>query len=106
REAALGQADGRTPPQDAGSLSRMPRGHSSRTAETASVQDIGPLESCLRSKDSRAVRRGAVGKVPQGNSPAAYSTARPVREGAVGVPRKRARPPTSITLPLNVAREF
>src|SRR5947209_17828256 len=33
REAALGQADGRTPPQDAGSLPSMPRGHSSRTAE-------------------------------------------------------------------------
>src|SRR6478672_5489765 len=72
------------------SLRTMPRGHSSRAAETASVPDIGPLESCLRSKDSRAVRRGAVGKVPQGNSLAAYSTARTVPGG--GEPPAREAP--------------
>ena len=40
REAALDQADGRAPPQDPGCLSRVSRGHSSRTTEAAPVQSI------------------------------------------------------------------
>ena len=40
RETALDQADGCTPPQDPGRLSKVPRGHSSRTTEAAPVQSI------------------------------------------------------------------
>src|SRR5262249_12181600 len=86
RKTVLGQADGSAPPQDAGGLPRVPRGHSSRPAKAARVQERGHWRAAVRSKDSCRVRGGAARKVPRGNSLAAYSTARPVREGAVGFP--------------------
>jgi hypothetical protein len=92
RLPALGQADGGASPQDAGRLPILPRGHSSRTAESAFDQNRSHWRAAVRSKDSSPVRRGTVGK---GLRKLHLAGRLPYRKhGSAGGGRKRTQPVT------------